>query len=51
VDIRKKDRIPRIKPTDHKKLNNQEGPSEEASIPFRRGSKIITGCRGRDKPG
>jgi hypothetical protein len=28
-------------------FNKKEGPSEDASIPLRRGNKIITGGRGR----
>jgi hypothetical protein len=36
-----------IHPTDSKKLNKKEGPNEDASIPLRRGNKIITGGRGR----
>ena len=51
--LAKKYRIPRIQPTDHKRsvFNKQKGPSEEASIPFRRGKEIITGGRGREGPG
>jgi hypothetical protein len=37
-----KNRIPRIQPTDRKKFNKKEGPSEDASIPLTRGNKIIT---------
>ena len=33
--------------TDPKKLNKKEGPSEDASIPLRRGNKIVMGDRGR----
>ena len=33
------------------KLNKKEGPSVDASIPLRRGNKIITGGRGREGPG
>ena len=40
-----------IYPTDHKKFNKKEGPSEDASIPLRRGNKIIMGGRGREEPG
>ena len=47
----KKCKIPRIQPTYCKKFNNKEGPSEDASIPLRRGNKIITGGRGRVGPG
>jgi hypothetical protein len=34
-----------IQPTDHKKFNKKEGPSEAASIPLKRGNKIIMGRR------
>jgi hypothetical protein len=37
-----------IQPLYHNKFNQQEGPSEGASIPLRRGDKIIMGGRGRD---
>jgi hypothetical protein len=43
-------RIPRIQPTEHKKCNKQKCPSNEASIPLRRGKEIITGGRGRERP-
>jgi hypothetical protein len=36
-----------IKPTGHKKFNKKEGSSEDASIPLKRGNKIITGSKGR----
>jgi hypothetical protein len=39
-----------IQLTDPKNLNKKEGPSEnDASIPYRRGSKIIMGGRERKK--
>jgi hypothetical protein len=41
-------RTPRIKHIDYKKFNKKEGPSNDASIPLRRGKKIITGGRGRE---
>jgi hypothetical protein len=37
-----------IQLTDHMKLNRKEGPSVDASIPFRRGNKIIIGGRWRE---
>ena len=39
--------MPRIESTDYK-CNKQKGPSEDASIPLRRGKKIIMGGRRRD---
>jgi len=36
-----------IKPTDLKKFIRKEGPSEDTSIPLRRGNKIIIGGRGK----
>jgi hypothetical protein len=39
-------RIPKIKLTDHKKFNKQEGPNEDASIPFRKGNKAIMEVEG-----
>ena len=44
-------RTPRIKHIDYKKFNKKEGPSNDASIPLRRGNKIIMGGRGRERPG
>ena len=35
-------------PTEPEKLNKKEGPSEDASIPLRRGNKIIMGGRRRE---
>jgi hypothetical protein len=49
--LAKKNRIPRIHPTEIKKFNKQEDPSENASIPLRSGKKIITGRRGREESG
>jgi hypothetical protein len=49
--VTKKYRILSIQPRVHKKFNEKEGPSEDASIPFRRGNKIITECREREGPG
>jgi hypothetical protein len=43
--------MPKIYPTDPKKLNKKEGPSKDASIPPGRGNKIIMGGRGREGPG
>jgi hypothetical protein len=47
VDIsqkkKKKFRIPRIQSTNLKKVNNQKGPSEDASIPLGREKKENTG--------
>jgi hypothetical protein len=40
-----------IQPTDHKKFNKKEGPSEDASNILRRGNKIIIGDRERERPG
>ena len=40
-----------IQLTDHMKLNKKEGQSVNASMPLRRGNKIITGGRGREGPG
>ena len=37
-----------IHPTDSKKLNKMGGPSEDSSIPLRRGNKIVMGDRGRE---
>jgi hypothetical protein len=50
VDISRKYRNPRIQPIDHKKCKKQKGLNEDASIPLRRGKKIITGGRGREGP-
>jgi hypothetical protein len=44
----KKYRKPRIQPTDCKKFNKQKGPGKDASIPLRKGKKIIIGGRGRE---
>ena len=43
----KKYRIPRIQSTELKKANKLKGPSEDASIPFVREKKAITG-RGKE---
>jgi hypothetical protein len=51
VDISQKYRIPRIQPRDLRKFNKQKGPSEDASIPLRRGNKIIMGGSKREGPG
>jgi hypothetical protein len=50
VDINQKDRIPMIQVTDQMKFN-KEGPSEDVSIPLRRGKKIIRRGRGKDLGG
>jgi hypothetical protein len=39
-------RIPMIQSTEFKKVNKLKGPSEYASIPFRREKKAIKGGRG-----
>ena len=44
------DTIPMIYPTDHKKFNKKEGPSEDASILLRTLNKIIIGRKGRERP-
>jgi hypothetical protein len=44
--LAKKYRIPIMQLIDHKKFNKQQGLSEDDSIPFRRGNKIVTGGRG-----
>ena len=36
--------------TDNMKLNKKEGPSVDASIPLRRGNKIIMGVRRKEGP-
>ena len=46
----KKYRIPRIQSTELKKVKNQKGPSEDASIPLGREKKTIRGGRGRERP-
>ena len=43
--------MPMIQSTDHKELNKKKSPSEDASIPLRRGKKIIMGGRGKDRLG
>jgi hypothetical protein len=40
-----------IHPTDPKKLNKKESPSEDALISLRRGNKIVIGGRGWDGTG
>jgi hypothetical protein len=35
---------------DHMKVNKKKGYNVDASKPLRRGSKIITGGRGREEP-
>ena len=44
-------RTPSINHIDYKKFSKKEGPSNDASIPLRRGKTIITGGRGREGPG
>ena len=44
-------RTPRINHIDYKKFSKKEGPSNDASIPFRKGNKIITGGRVKEGPG
>ena len=41
-------RIPRIKSTEPKKVNNQKDPSEDVSIPFEREKKAIAGSSGSE---
>lgn len=38
-------------PTDLKKFNKKEGPSEDASTPLRSRNKIVMGNRGREAVG
>jgi len=40
-----------VQPTDHKMCNQKEGPSDDASILFRRWNKINMGDRGMDPGG
>jgi hypothetical protein len=40
-----------ILPKDNKQLKKQEGPGVDATIPLRRGNKIIIGDRERDLGG
>lgn len=40
-------RIPMIQLKDHMKFNKKKGPSEDTSIPLRKGNKLITGGRGK----
>jgi hypothetical protein len=49
--LAKKYRISKIQPRDCKKFSKQKGPSEDTSIPLRRGKGIIKGGRGRECPG
>jgi hypothetical protein len=51
VDINQKYRILMKQPTDHRKFNKKEDPSENASFPLRRGNKIIIGGTGREELG
>jgi hypothetical protein len=44
-------RIPRIQSIEFKKINKPKDPSEDASIPFGREKKAITGFRGREGNG
>ena len=39
-----------IQSVDTKKLNKKIGPSENASIPLRRGNKVVIGEREREVP-
>ena len=43
-------RIPMVQLTEFMKLNKEEGPRVDSSIPLRRGNKIIIGGRGREGP-
>lgn len=36
--------------TEFKKANKQKGPTEDNSVPHRRGKETITGGRGREGP-
>jgi hypothetical protein len=49
--LAEKYRILLIQSTTHKKFNKKEDPSEDASIPLRRGNKIIMENRRRGVPG
>jgi hypothetical protein len=40
-----------IQPTDHRKFSKKGDPSEDVSIPLRKGNKIIMGGRGKERPG
>ena len=42
----KKYRIPRIQPTGLKKVNKPKDPSEDASVPFGKEKKAVTGAEG-----
>ena len=49
---KKKYRIPKIQPTDLKKVNKLKCPNEDASVPLGRETKLITsGKQGRDLGG
>jgi hypothetical protein len=50
VILAKKYRIPMIQSIDCKRFNQKEGPSEDASIPPRRGNKINMGDKRRERP-
>ena len=42
-------RISMLQLTDSIKINKKEGPSEDASIPRRKGNKLIMEVRGKDQ--
>ena len=44
-------RIPMIQLKDHMKFNKKKGPSEDTSIPLRRGKKIIMRDKVKEAPG
>jgi hypothetical protein len=48
--LAKRYRMPKIHPIDPKKLNKREDTTKHASIPLRRGNKIIMGGRGKERP-
>jgi hypothetical protein len=48
--LSQKPRIPTIQPTNYIELKKKEDESVDASILHSRGSKIITGGRGREGP-
>jgi hypothetical protein len=50
VDISQKYRISMTHPTDHKKFDKKEGPSEDSSTTLGRRNRIILGGKGRERP-
>ena len=49
MDISQKLRIHTIQPTNHMEFKKKEDQNVDASILHRKGNKIITGGRGREK--